>query len=641
MQILSAGRAPGTFQVPRRASAAPVVVVLAAAALVSGLWQWTNGQWPQADAANYVMTALKVYRQFADRGLLAGLTSLYDIRAWRPVLFPDFAVPFLLVSGGSFRVAVALVDIMFSALGGAYAYLILRIALSPWRAALGAMVFVALPAVQIFLFQFFAEGALTPLILAAVYHMLRSEGATRPGHTVAWVAFSFTAIGVRPVEAMFLLASIFAADWAIAWQRGVLVAEDIGLVAVTVALTAAVYFGWQIALVPVNSPIFDPGDETRLAFVLVHRIAFWTALLAAIFASIVFVFGFFFCMKARKSSANKRINGKRSFLPLAMVGLSVLCLFWFMPFGGELFNWTYLMTFGFVARNGAPPAAPSYQALLLTYLSFCGAAALCVATGLAAIGLVPTKTSREWRSRMVAPMLVLAAALPLPLLSGVATIHQEPRKVTTSLALLFLVLCFPALGPGVLTRMRTLIFAVLAFAQVGAVLMLGLGTPQFWGKQALAGGLPPPVSETNLPTFNFLVAQSKKLNIDMFYTFLVGNRGFDPWIFPIFTYERHLNLGITVVLQMSRTSDAIAELRAKGASIVIALDPWPDLKGEEWQNRADVLIRDQNTNPQAVANIMLLARARSAEADKLGLSIVATQQTPGSELVILQLRPDS
>src|SRR5690348_15431847 len=60
-------------------------------------WHFQNHRWPNDDAADYATTGYLICEQFRTGGLFDGLLAILNLRGWRPVLFPTFLVPFLLL----------------------------------------------------------------------------------------------------------------------------------------------------------------------------------------------------------------------------------------------------------------------------------------------------------------------------------------------------------------------------------------------------------------------------------------------------------------------------------------------------------------------------------------------------------------
>ena len=68
----------------------PVIFVL--------LWHLCDRGLPNSDPATYAQVTLQIARAFRQHGLLPGMVALLDIRGWRPIFFPQIAVPFFLLT---------------------------------------------------------------------------------------------------------------------------------------------------------------------------------------------------------------------------------------------------------------------------------------------------------------------------------------------------------------------------------------------------------------------------------------------------------------------------------------------------------------------------------------------------------------
>jgi hypothetical protein len=108
----------------------PVIVTL--------LWHMHNQGWPNDDAADYMKTAYQQYLAFQDGSLQDGLKLSYQIRGWRPILFPVLATPFLLLFNGNILAATGATLVICFLVCQIYIFAIAKIYLDSFRTSLVA-----------------------------------------------------------------------------------------------------------------------------------------------------------------------------------------------------------------------------------------------------------------------------------------------------------------------------------------------------------------------------------------------------------------------------------------------------------------------------------------------------------------------
>src|SRR5258708_5616768 len=111
-------------------------------------WLLRNLQLPMNDASNYLMTAIDIYHQFTDKGVLKGILSCYTLRGWRPIFFPVLSVPFLLISKGNLIFAYKSVAMITLAVSTFYLYLFFRLKLDRISAIIATNLVGLLPLIQ-------------------------------------------------------------------------------------------------------------------------------------------------------------------------------------------------------------------------------------------------------------------------------------------------------------------------------------------------------------------------------------------------------------------------------------------------------------------------------------------------------------
>src|SRR6187399_11563 len=174
------------------------------------LWHLSNGGLPTDDAANHALTALKISRQFKE-GLLAGISAVFNIRGWRPIVFSALSVPFLLLTGGDVVTACAATQLSIFAALTFYSYRLARLfSRDSLTAATATAAVVSMPVLISYSMVFFAELAWVLFSVACVYHLCRS-GPFRNTTQSLLAGFYGALMGaVRPVESVIVLAALLS-----------------------------------------------------------------------------------------------------------------------------------------------------------------------------------------------------------------------------------------------------------------------------------------------------------------------------------------------------------------------------------------------------------------------------------------------
>ena len=188
----------------RRSIAAVLLVV---PCLLLLLWHLSNNAVPSDDAADFAETALQVAQQFHQEGPLHGMAAAFEIRGWRPIIFPVLAVPFLLITGNDLVAACAATLLLIQLALTIYLYRLARLFTADELAAAAACASaLSLPFVASYSVMFFSESAWVLFSVACVYYLLR-DGIfkTHRSNLEAGVCGGLM-VAVRPVESIIVLA---------------------------------------------------------------------------------------------------------------------------------------------------------------------------------------------------------------------------------------------------------------------------------------------------------------------------------------------------------------------------------------------------------------------------------------------------
>ncbi len=180
--------------------------LLAVPSLMLLIWHLLNNNLPASDGANYLENTFAYYESFRGAGLYEGLKATYSVRGWRPVLFPVFALPFLLLTGGNLLLSVALTTALILGVLSYFTYRLFRLYLSPLQSVAGSLVISTNPYIFLVSTMFWSEVALVALAIAGFYFLIKSDYFRRAPESF-WTGVFFGLI------LLFLYVVALTAQW--------------------------------------------------------------------------------------------------------------------------------------------------------------------------------------------------------------------------------------------------------------------------------------------------------------------------------------------------------------------------------------------------------------------------------------------
>jgi len=415
------------------------------------IWLFINTQLAGNDAANYMMTAIDSYNYFTDHGFVRGLWHFYTDRGWRPILFPNLAVPFLLISRGNMYFAYASVAFSCIFLSSTYIYLYSRFILNRYSSIVVANIIGLLPLMQAQILMFYAESALFVCLLACIYHLIKSNYLIYKIHVVAFVCFLSLALMIRPVEAVTDLIFVFLLFLTMGIYKGIFNYQHIlklvfiSFFSITLFLLIAIkpYFHYTMI------PIIDNGGplDIKMAKTLRHFLKF---MMCSTVLSTLLLY------KLNKSHITlyiKSYSNKTLLLP-AITGVIFLTFAWFLPAGFEMFQWIYRTSIGDVASStGSLNGSRLTWEVAHKYILDEGQGIIISILFLVSITLISLKI-KKFKSILIAPILYLLFTLPFPVWESFYTVQVVTRKLSFVFPAFLMTLLMVILHDGKLWRLR-------------------------------------------------------------------------------------------------------------------------------------------------------------------------------------------
>ncbi|HEU5281066.1 MAG TPA: hypothetical protein VFU82_03695 [Gammaproteobacteria bacterium] len=423
------------------------------------LYLMRTNQLPQNDAANYLYTAVDIYKSFVGHHLFHGLKGFYDIRGWRPIFFPNLSVPFLLASGGNLFVAYWGVSLLCISVTVFYVYLYFRLLLDRLPACIATSLICLLPYVQAQIVMFYAEAALFPLIIGSVYHLIQSDYLRVSKHTYAFIAFTGLALMVRPIEAVTHLMFILALFVAIGCRGGVFSISDI-LKTVLIALFGVFLFSAS-AIMPYRHgyvvPVADNGGPLDQKMEKFAHVLFTGS--GLVFLAMLVLVGVFYLK--RNPQAVKKNN-----LVASLTGILIIVLLWYLPHGFDTFQWIYRTSLGDVATSTGSLSGSQFSLSVLgIYLGDEGWFVVAGVVAAALFGLISMNGRRMFHLLTALPLIYLTLMSPFPVWEAFYTVQIVTRKLSIVFPALLMVMLFIALQRSKWFSFRLVFVAIIGLVQ--------------------------------------------------------------------------------------------------------------------------------------------------------------------------------
>lgn len=401
------------------------------------LWHFYNLGWPNDDAAQYMKTAYEQYLTFQNGSLSDGLKALYQIRGWRPILFPVLATPSLLLFKGNILAATGTTLVICVLVCQIYIYAIARRYLDSFRASLAAAFVGSSPAIMLSGRVFFSEIAWLAFFAGFVFHLLESEDFRKPLQaTVAGIFLGLAAL-VRPAE-----------------TTAIVIVPLIGMIAI--ALSKKVFSFYNAVLVT-GFVILSTSLLAASAFKEEIDFRLVLALGAVIIISQLLL------IKASKEK-EPGVTGFNFFA----VSFMEINLFWWADSMPRLYSWIYSTSFGAIARItdvsiGRDGIFSVLKHIFSTYLIPNGVlvAGICLAL------LKPDQRRDSVSIKRLNTLTMITIGLLLPMfLLFIFTGTSDVRRVFIGMGFLLLLLAILSLQNGPLKKAREIAIALMVAMQL-------------------------------------------------------------------------------------------------------------------------------------------------------------------------------
>ncbi len=474
--------------------------------LVQLIWLLHNTQLPVADADEQLSSSYHLYKHFASHHFIEFITNLYYIRAnqWRPTGFYILQVPFQIISGGDLMFTTRAITLACTLASCIYIYLLLRLMLEPAQAILGTAILGLLPCTEWpGTMLAFNESAFLPAILAALYHLIRSDTLQDGRHRIYFVAATIAAFAVRPVETVNHLAPLSALFLFLSWRSRHITSAQCYRIVLGAFIAASILIISALVNYKIvsYSPVFD--DHTQGEFF--YRIA-----VAVISATLLLsVSGIARTAWTYWKAGRLRLSPIES----AFTSLYVLIVLFYLPFVAKLVEWIYTCSFGSLAILSQRPSTVN---ILRAFIKNTGIVPFIMIITMGLVSFIFLLTTEVKKKILYNKVIYYSLSIiPVTLIVTLLSVQFVQRKVTVIIDLLLLIFLIPALMRGYLWYLRNSVMVLLATLQLYCAMQVAEAHPlskwmdKFRGKDQSYPNLITTSPNPNITVVNFLESVAK------------------------------------------------------------------------------------------------------------------------------------
>lgn len=580
------------------------ILLVISPVLVSFLWHINNQGWPTDDAAQYAKTAYHQYLVFQNGSLIDGFKALYQIRGWRPTLYPVLATPFFLLFKGNILAATGATLVLCFFVCQVYIYAIARRYLDSLRASLAAALVGSCPAVIFSSMVFFSEIAWLAFFAGFIFHLLESEYFRKPFQaTIAGIFLGLSGL-VRPAENITIAILPLIGMIAIALHRKVFSFFNLAFVTGFVLLSASLLV----------SSVSTQRIDYRLVIAL----------------GIIIALSQLFIIKADKEM-EPGILGLNLFSVLFML----INLLWWADSMPQLYSWVYNTSFGaiaqvtdvFIRKEGF------FSFLKRTFYIYLFPQGILV-TALCLVSLLPDP-KRILAIRRVGTLAMITLGLLLPIFLLYAfTGTSDPRRIFIGMSFLSLFLAIFSLQDGFARKARDAAIVLIVAMQIAGLLWSVKGEAPASGNSLLAQYHAAFRPQTNADQNEAVVLHLMDLGVPKNSTVAVytmalfheRDRIYEPNSLDLAALTTGSNLHIIYCWDIGDYFAVIKKLRETGVSFLL-IDVYEDIGNK---NRYQ---------PYVQFATALLAKMKGPYIDPPELKRVAAFKINGREQVLFEVLP--
>lgn len=306
------------------------------------LWNFNNIGLPIADANDFIGAAGRISNYFWNGEIFKGLYELYSEKPWRPVTFHLLLFPFMLISKNNIIFTSTCVHIICLFFIVAYSYLIFRRISEDLKMCGLAATTIGLLSASFFPggLVMFAETALTPSILAVIYHLLKSNYLKDKRQSIYFLISICIAFTIRPIEAITYLIPAFIYFFYKGYKENNF---KIDLILYILKILLSVIFILSLRGLDIKADDrFDYLNNGKGSELYLDLFNYLFIIMIVLFASKLKKLYLFIC-------ESKKVYNNYSIIVFSV--FSVFILIWFYDSWRDLYIWIYTTQFGSTATS--------------------------------------------------------------------------------------------------------------------------------------------------------------------------------------------------------------------------------------------------------------------------------------------------
>lgn len=580
------------------------ILLVISPVIITLLWHLHNQGWPNDDAADYMNIAYRQYLAFQDGSLLDGLKSLYQIRGWRPTLFPVLAVPFLLFFKGNILAATGATLVISFLVCQIYVYFIARLYLDSFRASLVAASIGTCSQIFFHSLVLYSEIAWLAFSAGFVFHLLKSEYFRNPVHAAASGIFCGLAALIRPAETIAMTAIPLIGVITIALNQK----------SFTIITSSCIFvIGVLNICLLVSSIFFNQVD-----YHVILSVGFLLIILQVLLIKV-----------SKKSEPG--ILG----LNLFAILFTIINLFWWASSMPMLYSWIYNTTFGFLAHTDMAVRQEGFFSVLWQifvkhfFPNGFWTALVCLPL------LLPDNKNNSHKIKQLGILTIITLGLLLPVCILYAiTGTSDARRMFVGMSFLLILISILSLQDGPWKKIRVgglsllVVFNIvgLLWSSTGEVLPCRIPLLKDY-YASFKSGTKPDQNEALISRLMELgIPKNSAVAVYTMAIFKSRDRIYEPAALSLAALTTGSNMDIIYFVETGEYSMVIKRLRETGISFLL-VDVYDDAENK---NSHQPLVRFTSS---------LLKTMENSDVDPPGLQRMATFKIDGRDQALFRVLP--
>lgn len=313
------------------------------------LWHMNNVGLPVADANDFLYSASNLVNYLYDGNIDRFLYALYAEKPWRPVTFHLFLFPLMMISDNNILFTFAAIHSLALFTTTLYGYFIFRLVCSSKSTCLLGAIVIGTLSNSFFPggTHMFAETLLTPALLAAIFHLIRSDFMTNKRNSIFALIAMTICFTVRPIEGILYLLPVITCFFYFGIRKNIFTLNTTVKIIqfiLTLFFLLALLKGFDMSLEAKDQIRLLHDGKGEILYVAIFKYFSFLVFILLIPYIINFFKNLFFWIKDSRKYNNK------SYVVIIFTSLAFLVFIWLYESWRDLYIWVYQTNFGQVAK---------------------------------------------------------------------------------------------------------------------------------------------------------------------------------------------------------------------------------------------------------------------------------------------------